>query len=86
MWLMFCSEDSKNSLATQYRQSQLYRTVMEELEGLTQSVAGAATGNEQAPAYVTSFLYQVNVFKFENFSDKDACFLCLRQIRESQLS
>ncbi|XP_013866836.1 broad substrate specificity ATP-binding cassette transporter ABCG2b [Austrofundulus limnaeus] len=55
------AEDSKNSLATQYRRSQLYRTVMEELEGLTQSATEAAAGEEQAPAYVTSFLYQMRV-------------------------
>ncbi|XP_017284377.1 broad substrate specificity ATP-binding cassette transporter ABCG2b isoform X1 [Kryptolebias marmoratus] len=53
--------DSQKSLAARYRLSQLYRDMMEDLEDMSQSVAGAATGDEQKPAYVTSFLYQMRV-------------------------
>lgn len=57
---LLLAANDKNALATHYRQSQLHQNVMEELEDVTQSIAGVATSEEQAPAYVTSFLYQVN--------------------------
>lgn len=70
--VLFSQVDDKNSLATHYRQSQLYQNMMEELEGVTQSIAGVATSEERAPAYVTSFLHQVNKPIFEHF-------FCLQQ-------
>ncbi|CAJ1054068.1 ATP-binding cassette sub-family G member 2-like [Xyrichtys novacula] len=53
--------ESKNPLATQYRQSKLCQATLEELDHVDQSIAGGAGGQDKVADYVTSFFYQMRV-------------------------
>ncbi|KAG7234803.1 hypothetical protein INR49_003950 [Caranx melampygus] len=53
--------ECKNPLAAKYRQSQLCQKVLEELDHVNQSIAEGVKGQDEAPDYVTSFLYQMRV-------------------------
>ncbi|XP_019958192.2 broad substrate specificity ATP-binding cassette transporter ABCG2b isoform X1 [Paralichthys olivaceus] len=53
--------DCKNPLAGKYRQSQLYQTVIEELDHINQSTGDRDKGQDEVPTYATSFLYQMRV-------------------------
>ncbi|XP_062243824.1 broad substrate specificity ATP-binding cassette transporter ABCG2b isoform X2 [Platichthys flesus] len=55
------ADDSKNTLAGKYRQSQLCQTVLQELERVNQSMGDGVKGQDEIPNYVTSFLYQMRV-------------------------
>nr|XP_040042229.1 broad substrate specificity ATP-binding cassette transporter ABCG2b isoform X3 [Gasterosteus aculeatus aculeatus] len=55
------AEQDKNPLANVYRQSQLGRNVLEELDHVNQSISDGASGPDEAADYATSFLYQLRV-------------------------
>ncbi|XP_053271490.1 broad substrate specificity ATP-binding cassette transporter ABCG2b [Pleuronectes platessa] len=55
------ADDSKNTLAGKYRQSQLCQKVLQELERVNQSIGDGVKGQDEVPTYVTSFLYQMRV-------------------------
>ncbi|XP_073326630.1 broad substrate specificity ATP-binding cassette transporter ABCG2b [Pagrus major] len=55
------AEESKNTLATMYCQSHLYKKVLEELDHVNQSIAEGARGQDKPAEYATSFLYQMRV-------------------------
>ncbi|KAM4583541.1 broad substrate specificity ATP-binding cassette transporter ABCG2b [Odontesthes bonariensis] len=52
--------EDKSSLAMRYRQSRLYKNVIEELDHVSQSIAGMEKSEEEIN-YATSFLYQMRV-------------------------
>lgn len=47
-----------------YRQSQLGRNVLEELDHVNQSISDGASGPDEAADYATSFLYQASQLCF----------------------
>uniref|UniRef100_A0A3Q3ER02 ATP-binding cassette, sub-family G (WHITE), member 2b n=1 Tax=Labrus bergylta TaxID=56723 RepID=A0A3Q3ER02_9LABR len=53
--------ESKNPLASMYRQSKLCQTMLEELDHVTQLITEGAKGQDRATDYATSFLYQMRV-------------------------
>ncbi|KAK9540663.1 hypothetical protein VZT92_003102 [Zoarces viviparus] len=59
--LVSLTSDCKNPLANKYRQSQLCRNVLDELDQVNQSIADGAKGQNEAADYATSFLYQLRV-------------------------
>lgn len=58
--LSLFADESKNHLATNYRQSQLCQNVLEELDHVNNNFAQWAEGPNEAVDYATSFLYQVS--------------------------
>ncbi|KAM6940889.1 broad substrate specificity ATP-binding cassette transporter ABCG2b isoform 2-T2 [Lycodopsis pacificus] len=59
--LVSLTSECKNPLANKYRQSQLCRNVLDELDQVNQSIADGAKGQDEAADYATSFFYQLRV-------------------------
>lgn len=63
--LTFLTGDCKNSLASRYRESQLCRNILEELDHVNQSTSEGTNGQDKAAHYATPLLYQVSQLNSE---------------------